>query len=90
MERLEVIVTGRVQGVNFRYYTQREAERLGLRGLVRNHADGSVEVQAEGERPVLEKLLQWLKHGPPAAPVDNVSAQWRPAAGGFERFEVKA
>jgi acylphosphatase len=90
VERLEAIVTGRVQGVNFRYYTQREAERLGLRGLVRNHADGSVEVQAEGERAALEKLLQWLHHGPPAARVDNVSAQWQAATGGFARFEVQA
>ena len=84
-----MIVTGRVQGVNFRYYTQREAERLGLHGYALNRADGSVEVVAEGEHTALETLLAWLHHGPPAARVDQLAPQWSPVAGGFARFEVR-
>ena len=90
MERLDVVVTGRVQGVNFRFYTQREAERLGLRGYVLNRPDGSVEVVAEGERAALEVLLAWLRHGPPAARVEQLTPQWAPPAGGFARFEVRS
>ena len=82
-------MTGRVQGVNFRSYTRREAERLGLHGYALNRADGSVEVVAEGERAALETLLAWLRHGPPLARVDQVSPQWPPASGGFARFEVR-
>jgi acylphosphatase len=89
VERLEVVVTGRVQGVNFRYYTQREAERLGLRGYVLNRPEGSVEVVAEGERAALEVLLAWLQHGPPAARVAQLTPQWSQPAGGFARFEVR-
>ena len=76
MERLRVMVSGRVQGVNFRAYTRREAQRLGLRGHARNLADGTVEVVAEGERERLERLLVWLRHGPPSARVDEVTVQW--------------
>lgn len=89
MERLEVVVTGRVQGVNFRSYTQREAERLRLRGYVLNRPEGSVEVVAEGERAALEALLAWLHRGPPAARVEQVTPHWATPAGGFARFEVR-
>lgn len=90
MERLEVVVTGRVQGVNFRYYTQRESERLGLRGYVLNRQDGSVEVVAEGERAALEALLAWLHRGPTAARVEQLTPHWAQPAGGFARFEVRS
>ena len=90
MERLEVVVTGRVQGVNFRYYTQRESERLELRGYVLNRQDGSVEVVAEGERAALEALLAWLHRGPPAARVEQLTPHWAQPAGGFARFEVRS
>ena len=88
-ERLQAVVTGLVQGVNFRNYTRGEAARLGLGGWVRNQRDGSVEVLAEGPRPALEQLLAWLHHGPPAAQVDSVKAEWRLATGEFRRFDVR-
>lgn len=87
--RLEAIVTGRVQGVYFRAHTQRQAEQLGLTGYALNHADGSVAVVAEGERAALEQLLAWLQHGPPAARVAQVSPQWTPATGEFTHFEAR-
>lgn len=66
-------VHGMVQGVGFRYSTQREGEKLGLTGYVRNLDDGSVEVVACGEAGQVEKLLAWLKAGGPrSARVDKV------------------
>jgi acylphosphatase len=87
-QRLEAVVHGRVQGVNFRYYTQLRARALGLRGYVRNRWDGSVEVVAEGPVGTLEELLAFLHEGPSHAIVLKVEAQWRPAAGEFQDFGV--
>lgn len=70
---IRCIVTGRVQGVWFRYYTQQEAERLGLNGWAKNQADGSVEVVAVGETHQLEQLHQWLHQGSPKSTVNSVS-----------------
>ena len=65
-------VTGRVQGVGFRWSAAREAEALGLRGSVRNCADGSVEVSAEGPADALSRFAGWLKQGPRGARVVRV------------------
>jgi len=66
-------VHGSVQGVGFRYSTQREAHRLGLTGYARNMDDGSVEVLACGDEEKLAELIEWLKAGGPrSARVDNV------------------
>ncbi len=89
MERLSATVSGSVQGVYFRAYTQREAERLGLTGYARNLSDGTVEVVAEGPRAALESLLAWLRRGSPSAHVDEVRAEWHAARGAFARFEVQ-
>jgi acylphosphatase len=87
--RLQAVVHGRVQGVSFRYYTQRRARELGLTGYVSNHWDGTVEVIAEGQPSDLEALLAFLRVGPRAAVVTDVAAQWLSPTGGFERFEVR-
>jgi acylphosphatase len=65
-------VSGRVQGVGFRWWTRRTARALGLTGLVRNLPDGSVEVQAGGSPEVLDRLEAALHEGPPAARVERV------------------
>ncbi|HVH62168.1 MAG TPA: acylphosphatase [Candidatus Dormibacteraeota bacterium] len=88
MERLHAIVRGDVQGVGFRYFVQRRADQLGLRGWVRNNDDGTVEVVAEGRRPQLEELNRALKQGPRMARVDRVDAQWSAATGGLDRFDL--
>ena len=87
--RLHAQVYGRVQGVNFRYYTQLEANRWELTGWVSNRFDGSVEVVAEGEKAALQKLLTFLHRGPPSARVDRVQADWAKASGEFTRFRVR-
>lgn len=87
--RLQAIVHGRVQGVSFRYYTQRRARELGLTGYVRNAWDGTVEVVAEGQRADLDELLAFVRTGPRAAFVTRVDVQWPAPTGDFERFEVR-
>ncbi len=87
--RLRAIVHGRVQGVNFRYYTRQQASHLGITGYVRNLWDGTVKVVAEGARQNVTRLLNWLHKGPRMAFVEKVDAQWLPYSGEFRGFEVR-
>lgn len=75
MATRRLFISGRVQGVGFRYSLQREAERLGLAGWVRNRSDGSVEALAQGAPDALEALTAWARRGPPAARVAEVKAE---------------
>jgi acylphosphatase len=88
-QQLHAIVRGRVQGVNFRYYTLHTASELGLKGWVRNQIEGTVEVTAEGPRPHLERLLRFLHTGPANARVEEVEVEWRPATHEFEGFNIR-
>ena len=85
---LQAVVHGRVQGVFFRAFVTRRAVELGVAGYVRNRDDGSVEVHAEGERSQLEKLISYLKEGPPHATVDRVVTTWSEYSGDYSGFEV--
>lgn len=87
--RLEAVIHGRVQGVGFRYFVSRAADRLGLVGWVANEAGGRVRCIAEGPVEGLELLLDELRAGPPGAIVDRVDASWTSPIGGFETFEVR-
>jgi acylphosphatase len=69
-----VLVSGRVQGVGFRWYTRSKAVELRLAGWVANLPDGRVEAWLEGESEALESMLAWLAKGPPAARVTNVES----------------
>ena len=69
---LRVRVCGRVQGVFFRAWTEQQARQLGVRGWVRNAADGSVEGHLEGEQAAVEQLIELLHRGPPSAQVTEV------------------
>ncbi len=88
MARLHAIVEGRVQGVGFRYFVVETAQSLGVNGWVRNRWDDTVEVMAEGDRQVLEKMLAALRRGPRAAFVSNVQIDWEPATGEYKRFWI--
>ncbi|AJQ98745.1 acylphosphatase [Hafnia paralvei] len=82
-------VAGSVQGVGFRYNTQRQARELGLTGYAYNMDDGRVEVVAEGESDVVQQLVEWLKQGGPrGARVDQVLIEPRPLAH-FTQFKIK-
>ncbi len=78
-ERRRFVVRGRVQGVGFRDFVRREARLLGLAGWVRNHIDGSVELEAVGPAPALERLHQALAIGPPSGRVAAVEESRLPA-----------
>lgn len=87
--RLHAIVRGDVQGVGFRYFVADRARDAGLRGWVRNRADGSVECLAEGSRSALEELLGVLRHGPSSADVEDVEVEWEEAAGDLDDFQIR-
>jgi acylphosphatase len=81
-EARRFVVRGRVQGVGFRWFVEREAHMLGIAGWVRNNADGSVEVLAVGTHEQLLGLRSRLRQGPRAARVDQVDeSETRPIAG---------
>ena len=87
---LSATVYGRVQGVFFRYFVRNEARKLGLKGYVRNLSRGdAVEVQAEGEKRQLNKLLGQLNVGPPGAWVERVEVKWADYSGRFDDFSVR-
>jgi acylphosphatase len=73
---LHAVVEGHVQGVGFRYFVKEKAELLDLTGWVRNRYNGSVEFTAEGERTLLEQLLETVRIGPSRSMVTNVICEW--------------
>ena len=87
--RLHVVLSGRVQGVAYRYFAEKRASSLGLLGWVRNLFDGRVEVVAEGERAVLESFLAELRKGPRLALVESAEVRWDGATGEFVGFTVR-
>lgn len=87
--RAHVFIKGRVQGVSFRYYTMREAERQRVAGWVRNLMDGRVEAVFEGPKDRVEAIVAWCHQGPPAAHVEAVDVTWVPQVEGLGDFQVK-
>lgn len=88
MERVHLLISGRVQGVWYRAGTREKAESLGLGGWVRNLRDGRVEAIAEGPREDLECLVAWAWSGPASAHVVEVAASWEEVSDKAESFEV--
>jgi len=86
--RVHVIVEGLVQGVGFRWFVARSAESLGLVGSVRNLYDGTVEVEAEGDRSSLEQFIAAMKVGPRSAHVTNMRIAWIDPRHTDHRFEI--
>ncbi|MBD2302972.1 MULTISPECIES: acylphosphatase [Nostocales] len=86
--RAHVLISGRVQGVGYRYATVDTASQLGLTGWVRNLPDGRVEAVFEGVREVVEEMIRWCYSGPPAAVVQGVVTEYEEPEG-LRGFEVK-
>ncbi|HPF51424.1 MAG TPA: acylphosphatase [Draconibacterium sp.] len=74
MVQYEIKVIGRVQGVGFRYYVQKQAQIFQLKGWVRNSADGSVVVMVQGEKVVIDTFIDYLRIGPTMSRVTNIIA----------------
>ncbi|MGR8930003.1 MAG: acylphosphatase [Gammaproteobacteria bacterium] len=88
-ECLHIIVKGKVQGVYFRAYTQKQAIKLNVNGFVRNLANGDVEIVAEGSKTALQALVSWCHKGPLLARVSRVIASQHQTSEPFESFEIR-
>ena len=87
---VKVHISGRVQGVGFRFFTREKARTCGVKGYVRNSTDGGVEVVAHGQRNVLETFIGDLQEGPPASRVDEAIIEWFvPSTGGDKDFTIQ-
>ncbi len=89
MVRVHLRIYGLVQGVFFRATMKEVADRLGVKGWVRNLPDGSVEAVVEGPRDKVEQLIRWARRGPPAARVEKVVVEWEPYRGEFRSFRIR-
>lgn len=88
MRRIHAIVSGRVQGVSYRASTTSEARRLAVVGWVRNRADGTVELEAEGPPDQISALIVWCEKGPPSAKVTQLAVEDIPVTGKDTTFTV--
>jgi len=86
---VEVVVRGRVQGVGFREFCVRAAERLGVRGYAMNLRDGRVRVVGEGKRATLEAFVAEVARGPRMARVDGTDVAWTDTAARFTGFSIR-
>ena len=89
LQRAEIIVSGLVQGVGFRYFVYRKAYALGLKGYVKNLYTGEVLTVAEGERYKLEELLSSVKTGPMYSRVSKFNVEWSESKNEFHQFEIR-
>lgn len=86
--RIRITVSGVVQGVGFRYYTYRTANKLALAGYVKNKKDGSVEVVVEGDKSKLLKFVEELRIGPPGSAVENFHINWEDPKNDLNEFRI--
>lgn len=89
IKRLEMVVSGRVQGVGFRFETEACAEGYAILGFVRNEPDGSVYIVAEGESKALKGFIHNLKHSRVGPNIYGVDERWSEAEGGLESFRIR-
>ncbi|MGV3596458.1 MAG: acylphosphatase [Bacteroidota bacterium] len=88
MEHIKITISGRVQGVWFRKYTQTQAIKLGIKGFVKNLPDGSVYAEAEAEQPILNQFIAWCHVGSPLASVKEVRCE-QGEVQYFSAFEIR-
>jgi acylphosphatase len=89
LSRVHVFVSGRVQGVAYRYFVERRAAEIPVTGWVRNLRDGRVEIMAEGEKADLESFLGFLRQGPRMANIDDLDIFWEDYRGEYEDFRIE-
>lgn len=85
---VHLIARGRVQGVGFRFFVRQEAAGLGVVGWVRNCADGSVEIHAEGSRDQLNDLVDTIREGPAFGSVSDLDVDWIEPTGRYNAFSI--
>jgi len=88
MFQIHAFASGRIQGVNFRYYVQRKASQLGVAGYVCNLDDGRVEILAQGSRDDLESLVAYVKSNPGVSFVTDLKVSWENPKGNLKGFRI--
>ena len=81
-------ITGKVQGVGFRFFVQQQAQKLGINGWVSNKSNGDVEALAQGEKADLEQFIAKIKEGPSFSRIDNVNLEWMNKGEQYFGFEI--
>jgi acylphosphatase len=89
LSRIHVFVSGRIQGVAYRFFAERRAAEIPVTGWVRNLRDGRVEIVAEGRKVDLERFLEFLRQGPRMAKVDGLDLLWEDYRGEFKDFRIE-
>ena len=84
-----IIVRGMVQGVGFRYFVHKRANRIGLTGYAKNLENGNVEIETEGDRSLVEELIREIKIGPRMAHVSDILVDWKPFEERFKEFTIR-
>ncbi|MDI6744515.1 MAG: acylphosphatase [Thermodesulfovibrionales bacterium] len=87
--RAHLLISGRVQGVFYRAFTEDAAQLLGLKGWVKNRSDGNVEAVFEGKKEDIESAIHSCYKGPPAAKVNNIEVKWEDFKNEFDTFSVR-
>lgn len=85
---VKIVVSGRVQGVGFRYFIARIAHELDLKGYARNLFTGEVEITAEGRKEFLDELIKKAQTGPPGAMVNSCNVEWLDFEKKYDNFEI--
>jgi acylphosphatase len=88
MQRVHMIVHGKVQGVGFRWHTQQLAARYGIVGWVRNRSDGTVEIDAQGPTEAMNKFVQGVRKGSPFSKVTRISTQSKAPRKDLRSFQI--
>ena len=89
MKKVRIIVSGRVQGVGFRWSARRQAMELDVNGYVRNLPNGDVEIVAEGDDAGVDRLMHWAREGPAWARIDDMTVNVLPYEAEFRDFGVR-
>ena len=89
ISQTKVTISGRVQGVFFRAHTKETADRLGIKGYVKNLPNGSVEAVFEGDQDTVTRMVAWCRKGSPAAKVDHVVIKETNLISNFELFKIR-
>jgi len=88
-KEISIKISGRVQGVFFRWETMRLARRLGLAGWVSNESDGTVKIVAQGAEDKLKEFIEWVRRGPKYARVENIETNWNQPKENFADFRIR-
>ena len=90
LTQARVLIEGRLQGINFRYQTQRQALKLGLVGFVRHLSDGRIEIEMQGEKAQVDKMLDWCQQEPHSSQIRSILFRYdEELSRGYNDFSIR-